>query len=446
MKKRGSVILAVIFMFLIVFLGLSLLNFTLVHNRIVKARNTHETRSEKLHNLLILHLHEDSEKIKNTKFNNAVDNCNDYFNKMIYPDSKIKSVEINKLFSFKSRDLPLFKLTRVNFEIESISSNGRHKWKSESNFNIISGNIPFNFLPAHICPGNYSPAGEITGKSQISLSEKQYIHIPDHKIVFDIKKYLAEILGIDQENLTIASLKKLLGQSDDSQELRQGIYFPVSEETAGPIFVQGEVDKIILSVENEHQIIEIIRNHDYFKIRYSEDQFYYKSGGESGTGYEYFNEKIIINGNVNSLKSGSYPALSSGSHPVLIILGDLNINSSITGEIGRQSDKSDPHITIISAPSPFFLMNSLPVLIFNQADPINIHGSININGLIINKNSEVVINGNLYCRDIKNNGNISIINRQGLEPLSLNNFYIKDLAILKDFRTESIDELFEDEI
>lgn len=446
MKKRGSVILAVIFMFLIVFLGLSLLNFTLVHNRIVKARNTHETRSENLHNLLILHLHNDTEKIKNTKFNSPVDNYSDYFNKMIYPDCKVKSVKIKKSFSFKSRSLPLFKLTRVNFDIESISLSGRHKWKSESNFNIISGNIPFNFLPAYFNSGNYSRINEISGESPISAPEKHHTHNSDHNIVFDIKKYLAQALGIDPENLTIDSLKILLGESDGSKELREGIYFPESEEAAGPIFVQGETDKIIFSVENDFQIIEIIGKHDHFKIRYSKEQFHYESGGESGTGYENFNEKIIVNGNVNSLEAGSNPALSSGSHPCLIILGDLNINSSITGEVSGRTDKASPHLTIISAPSPFFLKNSLPVLIFTQADPISFHGSINIYGRIINKNSEVSIKGNLYCRDIKNGGNIIITPIQGFEPLSIDNFYIKGLSILKDFRTELIDEFFEDEI
>ena len=445
MKKNGSVILAIIFMFLVLFLGLSLLNFTLVHNRVVKARNIHHARSELLHNLLIFHLHKDTEKITNIKFNSSIDDCKDHFNNMLYPDSKTDSAEIKKSFLFNSRDLLLFKLIKVNFGIESISSNGRHKWKSESIFNIITGDLPFSLLPVLINTGKYNISDEKFIKGLLPSTEKHHVFISDHKSVFDIKSYLAKLFGLDRENVNLIALKQLFEQAANESEFSDGIYFVLSEEKAGPVFVQGNAEKIILSTENEYQIIEIIQSNNYFKIRYSGEQFHYETGGKSENEYKIFNEKIIVNGNVDVLETRNDPALASDSHPELIILGNLNICSSITGSITTAYYNSRPSITILLAASPFSLKYSIPILRFGCAGPLIIHGSININGGIINDSPEVQISGNLYCRDLKNKGKIKVTPVKKLKPPSIDNLYIKNLTIIKDFRTEVIEEIFEDE-
>ncbi len=445
MEKNGSVILAVIFMFLVLFLGLSLLNFTLVHNRVVKARNIHHARSELLHNLLIFHLHKDTEKIRNIKFNSSIDNYKEHFNNMLYPNSMENSVKIKKSFLFNSRDFSLFKLIKVNFGIESISSNGRHKWKSESIFNIISGDLPFSLLPVLINSGGYNIFNEKFIEDLLPSTEKHNIFISDHESVFDIKSYLAKILGLDRENVNLIALKQLFEQADNESEFRDGIYFPLSAEKAGPVFVQGNTKKILLSIEDEYQIIEIIQNNNYFKIRYSGEQFHYETGGKSGNEHKIFNGKIIVNGNVDVLEAGSDPALAINSHPELIILGNLNICSSITGSITASSCNSKPSITIILAASPFSLKYSIPILRFDSAGPLIIHGSININGSIINDTPEVQISGNLYCRDLKNKGKIKVTPLKNFAPPSIDNFYMKNMTIIRNFRTELIEEIFEDE-
>ncbi|MCK4888938.1 MAG: hypothetical protein KAS21_02215 [Candidatus Aminicenantes bacterium] len=445
MEKNGSVILAVIFMFLVLFLGLSLLNFTLVHNRVVKARNIHHARSEILHNLLIFHLHKDTDKIKNIKFNSSIDDCKDHFNNILYPDSEVNSVKVKKSFSFNTRDFSLFKLIKVNFGIKSISSNERHIWKSESIFNIITGDLPFNLFPVLINSGGYNISNEKFIKDLLSSTEKHHIFISEHESVFDIKLYLAKLLGLDRENVTLIALKQLFEQTEYESELRDGIYFPCSSEKAGPVFVQGNTEKVMLSIEDECQIIEIVQNNNHFKIKYSKEQFHYETGEKSGNEYKIFNGKIIINGNVNVLEAGSDPALAIDSHPELIILGDLNICSSITGNITTAYYNSRPSITIILAASPFSLRYSIPVLRFDCAGPIIIHGSININGGIINDTPEIQISGNLYCRDLKNKGKIKVTPLKKFKPPSIDNFYIKNLTVIKDFRTELIEEIFEDE-
>ncbi|MCK5221390.1 MAG: hypothetical protein KAR14_07415, partial [Candidatus Aminicenantes bacterium] len=282
-------------------------------------------------------------------------------------------MKVKKSFLFNSRDFSLFKLIKVNFRIESISSSGRHKWRSESIFNIISGDIPFNFFPILINSGNYDRTYGKFIEEHFPPTEKHHVFTSGHESVFDIKDYLTKLLGLDQEKITLTNLKELLTPEDNGSEFRDGIYLQHSEENSGPVFVQGNSEKITLSVDDEFQIIEIIQSNNYYKIKYSEEQFYYQPGGESRNEYTIFNEKIIVNGNVKVLEAGSDPALATGSHPELIILGDLNICSSITGNNTTASNNSKPSITIILASSPFSQKYSIPLLRFDCEGPLVIH-------------------------------------------------------------------------
>ncbi|MEN8223053.1 MAG: hypothetical protein ABFR36_07315 [Acidobacteriota bacterium] len=437
-SNKGSVILSIIFMTLIIFLGLSLLNFTIIHNRVVKARNFHQSRSELLHNTLIRHLHTDLNKIKTSRFGSSIDDCSEYFNSNIYPDIKEDSINVKKTFSFTPRNFPMFKIIRGVFEIETMDPSKRHRWKSSSIFNIISGNIPINLIPVIINPPDLSEIEENIIFNNLRSTDSNHIIISDHESVFDISSYLADILKLDRNRLTIDSIMELFGNPEN----KNGIYFLESERDAGPVFVQGDAESISLSTDKNYQIIEIISGESYFRIRYSGEKYIYQSEKLSGHGNKIFNQKIIINGNVKILQAAGSPALVSNSHPELIVLGDISILSSITGINRNIHGLSDPGITIISAPSPFSGDNKLPTLTFRSNGPLNIHGSINIRGLVSNKNSDVTIKGNLYCRELSNSGNISIETISEYKPVSINNFYLSDISFIRDLRTEQIEEYF----
>ncbi len=440
-REKGSIILSIIFMTLIIFLGLSLLNFTIIHNRIVKARNIHKSRSDSLHNILIDHLHNDLNKIKSTKFASSIDNCKDYFNNNTYPDIIDNSINVKKAFSFTTRNFPMFRIFRGIFEMETIDSAKRHGWKSTSVFNIVSGDIPINIIPVFINPQDHTEVDEEKVCNNLRSIGRDQLLISDQKSVFNICAYIADILKVDQTVMTFDWIMELFGNPDKCE----GIYFVESETGCGPVFAHGEVEKIILSVEKDLQVIEIFSSKSYFRISYSADAYIFQSDNRSGFGYGSFNQKIIINGNVKILRGAETTALSSDSHPEFIVLGDINILSSITGIIGDVPGRPSSGITIISAPSPFSDKSKSPNLTFLSDGPVNIQGSININGIINNKNTNVTIRGNLYCREIKNSGNIQVEDLTSFTPISPHNFYLKDLSFIRDFRTEQIEEYFDRE-
>ena len=437
-SSKGSIVLSIIFLTLVLFLGLSLLNITIIHNRIVKARNFHRTNSESLHNVLIRHLHIDMNNIKNTHFGSSIENCNSYFNNNTYPEVDEGSIKIKKHFSFYPRDFTMFKIIKGMFEIEALGSSRRHKWKSSSVFNIFSGNIPINFVPIIINPINMSKMEKDLIYNDLYSINRNNIIISDHNPVFDISSYLANILRLEQALLTINSIIELYGH----HEKCKGIYFIESETESGPLFVQGNVESITLSTEDDFQIVEIITAKSRFMIRYTNEGYIYQSDNITQYENRTFNQKIIINGNVKSLQAAGTPALASGSHPEFIVLGNINIFSSITGIDHNIHGIAAPGITIISAPSPFITKSKMPLVIFKPSGPVIIHGSININGILIN-NSDLTIYGNLYCRELKNSGKMKVKNISPLISISPDNFYLSDISFIRDFRIIEIDELFE---
>jgi len=445
MRTKGSVILAVVFMMLIAFMGLSLLNFSLLHNRIAKARSIHGSRSAALHNLLTVTLHRDTEKISDTEFNGPVIDGAEYFNPVSYPGGRVGSMNLEKSFSFTTREFPVYKIIRSVFRIDVTAENGRQKWRSESIFNIVSGNIPFSFLPVIINPGAMSaetdrftwPGGKTVNGS-----------IPHHvnnNAEFDIRTYLLQILGISGEELSASGIMDRFGCPVGQGPAGDRICLNTSGDVAGPVFVNGDADKITLSSEGIFQQIEIVQNPDYLRISYSPQQIRIESPGESGILHRKFNEIVIVNGDVLELGSGSSPALTPGSSPEFIILGNINISSSITGKTGPQHSNIHSRITILSAPSPFSGTGSAPALSFSGSGPLIIHGSININGKILVAASEILVRGNIYCRNLSNPENIRVEPFINPEPLANDNFYLRDTAFIRDFRTESIEEVVPDE-
>jgi len=440
-KNKGSIILSIIFMTLIIFLGFSLLNFTIIHNRVIKARNIHQSRSELLHNTLIRHLHSDLNKIKSTKLGSSIDDFSKFFNNKIYPDLNENTINIKKTFSFIPRDFPMFRMIRGVFSIETMDQSKRHSWKSSSVFTIISGDIPVNIIPFIINPADPAEVDEKNNRTDLQSTDNSHIINSDHESVFDISSYLANILRMDRTRMTLDSIMKLFGNPDNCD----GIFFFESEFAAGPVFVQGKAESITLSSEKDIQIIEIINPESYFEIKYSTDGYTYQSEHMSGYGNISFNQKIIINGNVNILQGAGTHALASDSHPEFIVLGDVNVFSSITGNNRSLPGRTAAGITIISAPSPFSDDNRSPTLTFRSARPVNIDGSINIKGIVINENSDLTIKGNLYCRDLKNSGKISVNSISSYTPISISNFYLSNFSFIRDLRTEQIEECFDSE-
>ncbi len=439
-NSKGSIILSIIFLTLVLFLGLSLLNITIAHNRIIKARNFHRKNSESLHNVLIRHLHADMNNIKNTHFGSSIENCSYYFNNNTYPEVDEGSIKIKKHFSFNPRNFTMFRIIKGMFTIETLDSSRRHKWESSSVFNIFSGNIPINFIPVIINPINMSEADEDLIYTELKSIGRDHIIISDHDPVFDISSYLANILRLEPAMLTINSIIELYGHHEKSE----GIYFIESETESGPLFVQGDTENITLSVENDYQVIEINTTKSRFRIRYTNEEYIYQSDNITQYENRTFNQKLVFNGNVKSLRASGTPALASGSHPEFIVLGNINIFSSISGIDHNIEGVTASGITIISAPSPFAPESKIPLIVFKPSGLVNIQGSINIKGTL-NNNSDLTINGNLYCRALENSGKIKVKNISSFTSISPDNFYLSDISFIRDFRIIQIEELFEDQ-
>jgi len=444
MNNRGSIILTASFMLLTGFLGFSLLNLTLIHNRTVKARKIYEQRSELIHNKLIYHLHNDKKKIIGTRFKSSLDDFSVYFSQKSYPSVIDGTVRIVKSFSFNSHNFNLFKLIRGKYLIYSTANNKRHKWRSGNTFDIISGDIPINFIPLLVNSKNVNNKIKNSVNGSISPPNKKDISNPEYESVFDTSAHIASILGIDTTSVNISYLTKLLTPEEKKSHLKNGIYMLRRTEKSGPVFVQGNIDKIELSIEDNKQVIELFQNGNYFRIIYTQEFFSYVSGSQCETSGYKFNEKFIINGDVNSIRSKTTPSISPFANPELIILGNARIVSSIIGSKRSGTSNNSSSLTIICSSSPFYPANKYPNIIFEGENPLIIDGSINISGDVINRSKELQINGNIYCENIEDKGKFRVNSNGSLNPISWNNFFIKNFAVLKNFRTDFIEEVFDE--
>jgi len=440
-RTGGSIVLTILFMTLVMFLGLSLLNVSILHNRINRARQAHRVRSEFLHNILIRHLHGDTEKIKNTRFDSAIEDIPDCFSHSLYPDICSDSFSLRRSFRFRSRDFGTFRMHHGIFGLDVSDPEKKDTWRSRSAFTLISGDIPFRLIPVIINPP--APTGSENAKysGEIHTEEPYHIVVSDHSAVFNIRQYLADLLNLDPQDLSLPAIRSLYGTG----QREKGIWLDKDRLDILPVFIQGDADHIRLGVSESNQVVEILAGPDRLTLRYSPVGWEVQSRDNTGSSSGEFLQKIIINGDVHSLESAGFPALADHSRPELIVLGSIVISSSITGVQQNHSGNESPFITIITSPSPFHPGTKNSSLYFSPAGGICVQGVLHINGRVHNKNPGIVLTGSLYCRNLENRGRIEVKKTPFVPESSPENFFLTDITIIRDIRSVALEEVFEGE-
>ncbi len=440
MNNRGSILITIIFMILISFIGLSMLDLSIIHGKIIKARNIQRSTSEKLFNRLIIHLHNDTEKIIKKEFDTMLNTGYEFFNGINFPDIENKEYKVIKRFKFSYREYPLYRSIKGLFFIKSCLPYNTHSWNSSSIFHILSGNIPFNYIPLYVNMSN-KDGRESFFKDKKIFSERNYnLKKGTDNTEFDIKSHLSFILNIGSNELNIKSIKELLELPGADSFLPDGVYIIESEAEIGPIIVQGDIEKILLSAEKDFQQIEIIKKNKIYKIKYPPGIPGFETENFNCDNSGSFNEKIIVNGNVLSLESSGPVSLHGSARIELIVLGNLTVGSSLeTFEQSSKTIRSQP-LTIIVSNSPFIDMQNTPEVKIKFSEGGTVTASINIEGKFVNLSNKLILRGNLYCENIENIGTIIIEKLSENIPLSNNNFFIKNITILKDYRIDSIEE------
>ncbi|MEN8153581.1 MAG: hypothetical protein ABFR75_06125 [Acidobacteriota bacterium] len=441
MKERGSLLFSVSFILLISFLGLTLLTFSITHTKIVSARGKKNRETGKLYNQLYLLLHESKKKICSSDLSSIENPLDNFFNNEIFPIINNKNFKLTRKFSFNSIQKEGYKVHRGYLDISAISKRSGYKYASQNIFNLLSGNIPVSLIPLLINRGNNEadrPSASRTFTYGSSLSPPP----GENKVSINTSGYLAQIFGIESGILCWKNIRKELGLLEYEKELPEGIYLFLKESQIISILIQGDVKSIHFSIDSDKQKIQIDSGKELFRIEYIPKENYFLLEDSNYDTSLNFNENLVINGNVGSISQTGEYAFTENTSIELIVLGSLNINSSLlqAGKNNTIVNKKAP-VQIRALRSPFLEFPRDPVIRIRAGDNSKIDGSIMAQGEIINYSKDLLVKGTVYTEKLSDNGKMKI------SPVYGNGsdgkyFHMINYNYIQDFRINYIEEVF----
>jgi hypothetical protein len=339
---------------------------------------------------------------------------------------------------------------RVRYEGE-IAAKGKlagfkHEKESSlySDLRILAGHIPLSVVPVLVDKNlsNEQKTGFLEentvemlapgpGKSAPPVSFSDGELLPQ-----DATKQLANALNIKMflpQDLTNWKLRSILGLEVNNEPVPDSVYLIMDDMGIGGVFVQGDLDEMLLAIQSNLQFITFKKGQDLWILRFSPEdgqaEFFTPSEVQY---YEYVPRGIIIvNGKIHSLGGGymdktgrielseqEIPCVLRGVNLTILSSDEITLTSHLIYE-GVRWQEGVPYIKdsqsqlIIHAAGKDFLDGSetLGRIIIDEASPdeIKIHASMSAAGegiLVKGENKEVQVLGSLQTKDFDLNGNI----------------------------------------
>ncbi|NIM90590.1 MAG: hypothetical protein GTO17_06540 [Candidatus Aminicenantes bacterium] len=234
-----------------------------------------------------------------------------------------------------------------NFEL-------KRKTRLSASLHIIGGQIPLSFFPFLIDKklkpeekSNFSDKKRIafSSPSQSQLGPK--ISFSGENLIPDrADAALAKALRMKlfkPQNLSTADLRIILGLEESEEPVPEGVYLIKDNSGLGGIYVQGNVEEMILAIEEEFQVISFQTQPGTWILKFSPSRgkTFFTSPSETFA-YDLIPlGLIIINGKVKSLGGGVVD--SSGE---IILVKDEEVPSVLQG--AQLSIISSDRITVSS--------------------------------------------------------------------------------------------------
>jgi len=230
---------------------------------------------------------------------------------------------------------------KVSFDAEGMINdfNQKRKTKLTASLHIFGGQIPLPLFPfllnKKLKPEekfNFSDKNKISTSSseqsqfqpKISFSEEELI---PGRADTELGKALKMKL-FHPQNLSFAELRAILGLDESEEPVPDGVYLIKDNSGLGGIYVQGDVDEMIMAIQQEYQIIsfQIQQGRWVLKFSPSKGKTFFTSP-EEAVSYDLLPLGIIvINGQVKSMGGGVVN--SSGE---VIMVKDEEVPSVLRG-------------------------------------------------------------------------------------------------------------------
>ncbi|MGD2089681.1 MAG: hypothetical protein PVH61_26125 [Candidatus Aminicenantes bacterium] len=457
MKNKGNILVSVVFVMFLAFVGISLLTFTVMHTKIVRARTMKLAKTDGIYQDLIYHLHHFREKVFNENIRDFNLPEHDYFNSTYFPDI-ITDNQHQMIHSFDYFEIPkaFYTKTRIIVAIEASSTTNSCCLNSEVFIDILSGKIPLTLFPFFMNTGTENP---IPVDAETFLRENNVINKSDKKVVIDdieaelsMHEFLIDALKITGTNLSWREIREKFGFPPSDEPIPPGIYFLVEDGILESIFIQGDIERMIFSARDQLQKIRLIKNTVPYELYYQPQESYFTCWDYSVTGEILYQEKIIVNGSVWSIEQEKDCAFAQGSDITLLVTNKAVIRSNLEAAEPylslQQSQLSNlklvcgkehlEHLFDCGSTESGVVIDNV-----DKTDPTNLRVSVIVDGKLTNKDPELKLSGSLYCKDLENTGAIEINHIDAAVPQK-NYFSTVDFKYINQFLIHFIEEVYYD--
>ena len=442
MKKKGNIIISTLFIILVSFIGLSLLTHTIIHTKIIRARTKKIFETDNIYQNLIQYLHSFREKIFQENLQNFKNPEIDYFNKINFPNSKTNNVLIKNSFKYLSIPKKYYKKIRITNNLVASSEKNNYGLSSNAIIKLLSGKIPFTLMPIFINKKIDIPKDVFMQENNIRSKNHENLIVNNSKTDFNVSEFLLNSLKITGNVLSWRNVRKKFGFEISDEPIDEGIYILSEDDNVESIFIQGNVERVIFSIQDNIQIIQIIKGGNSHEVNYIPNDTYFICWDNTIDDQSIFKEKIIINGNIGSIEQKDEAGFLEDSNIKLFSSGTSIIKTSLKTKNFDSKKTKLTNLTLISSFNTLFnSANPESNIIVDAQNETEIHASIIINGKFTNKSQGLKLSGSLFAKNLENKGLIEIENSNSKFD-SGNYFRTIDFKYIKEFFIDSIEEIY----
>ncbi len=409
-SNEGLIITSILFITLISFIGIAILSSTLFHNKIIGAREKRGIDVSRLNANLIKYLHNFREKIYLTNLNTFNNVSDDFFNIENFCDKKdgtsIITNKFNNIIKYKNK----YSSVIINDRIISSADNIKLKLEAMINIDILSGNIPLSKIPLYINNKTNKSKESFLVDNKVKINSSSFFTKDDINANLKLDDFLIDSLHMEGCILNWKSIRKSCGIEINNMPLPIGVYpffNKIYDGILDGIFIQGDVQEIMFSIENDKQKLIITQSNKEYLIKYKPKKYILEYWGSEFEEVILFKEKIIINGNVYSLVSNGEFAFLNTTNMSLYSSGIVYINSSLSS-----NDFLCSNLKIITGSNQFFKKTKQSGQIVinktNTGTPTRLSISLIATERLINNASDTAIIGSICTKEFNNKGSLSI--------------------------------------
>ncbi|MBN2399904.1 MAG: hypothetical protein JXI33_06140 [Candidatus Aminicenantes bacterium] len=441
MKRRGNIVIAVLFMLLLSFSGLALLTHSLLHSKIIAARRGKWQIGTMLEQSILLQLHRYRLQLNDSDVNHYAVPETDFFNSLNFPDLSENGVQVKNHFSRQKLTAGgSFSKVRVFNFLTAASDKSRLAYGGQASVELLAGDIPLSEFSLLVHKDIRETQAAYLAAKGVEWSG-QLINLPGKPAVSgECRSLLAAALKLSAPIPDWRQIREKFNLESSAAAIPSGIYLSLSDGLVETIFVEGDLQLLEFRAEAGLQFIVFGQDARLSELCYRPGLESVLWGGHEAVNGCRFAEKIFVHGNIWAIVQSGNAAFADDSCIQVLASGQMRVNTGLVGEnLGLQKTKF-AHLLLMTSNRDFISNDELNAdIVLAPGSGSTIEAQLLAAGKVVHGDGLVKICGSLIAGDIQNSGCLQIQALAGQFdfPAQLG---FKNFKCLKNFRVHFITE------